>query len=634
MSEMDGPYRVLCVGTTDAIVASLDDEFEVVTEARLTTVTDRLESGPIDCVVTAFDLPDGDGFDLLSAVRELRPDVPVILAPQSGSEQLASESIEAGLDGYYPTDGDGQSLVEMVTSAIERHRTRLQSLDRMTDAFHVLDTEWRITYINDRAREILHEAMPADERDQTTNLHGKRLWDVVPDAVDTPFYEKYTEAMRTQEAVTFEEYYEPLGRWFEVRAYPSSTGLSVYFRDVTKRKAYEERLQRRESLLTRIHRVTADKDRSFEQKVGELLDIGREELGTTYGSLSRLEGNEYYFEVVRSAEWNDELSAGDRVPLRWTSCERAVTTEETLVIADMERDAPDLLDRQGNVELGLGCYLGAPVMVDGEVTGTFCFYGPETRAETFSQWQVTLVELLANWISYERERKQQSEMVLRERNRLEKFASIVSHDLRNPLNIATANLELLADDCDSEYVENVGGALTRMDELIDDVLTLARLGKEVVDAEPLELSTLSQQAWGTVSTTDGDLVVDESATVVGDATRLQRLFENLFRNSVEHSSTDSRTQSDDSVEHGDSSVTVRVGPLDDGRGFYVEDDGPGIPEDNRETVFDHGYTTDTNGTGFGLSIVEQIVEAHGGAVTVTDSESGGARFEIRKLEVR
>jgi DNA-binding NarL/FixJ family response regulator len=631
---MDGPRRVLCVGTTDAIVSSLDSEFDVVTEAGLTTVMGRLESVTVDCVVTAWDLPDGDGFDLLSAVRTLRPDVPVILAPQSGSEQLASEAIEAGIDGYHPSDGGAQSLVETVTGTVGRHQNRLQSLDRMTDAFYVLDTDWRITYLNDRAQEILHDAMPSDERGRRVNLHGKRLWDVIPAAVDTPFHEKFIEAMETQEAVTFEEYYDPLGRWFEVRAYPSSTGLSVYFRDVTERKASEQRLKRRESILTRIHRVTADKDRSFEQKVGELLEIGREELGTAYGSLSRIDGDEYVFEVVRRGEDTDELSAGDRVPLSWTTCERAVTAEETLVIEDLACAPADLRDRQGNIELGLSCYLGAPVIVDGEVTGTFCFYGPESKAETFSQWQVTLVELLANWVSYEREQKQQRETVLRERNRLEEFASIVSHDLRNPLNVATANLELVADNCASEYVENVDEALTRMDELIDDVLTLAQLGSGVVDADPVDLATISQQAWETVGTAGADLVIDGPVTVVGDATRLQRLLENLFRNSVEHSPTDSRSQADDGMEHGDSSVTVRVGPLADGRGFYVEDDGPGIPENDRETVFEHGYTTDADGTGFGLSIVQQIVEAHGGTITVTDSESDGARFEIRGLDVR
>jgi signal transduction histidine kinase len=73
-----------------------------------------------------------------------------------------------------------------------------------------------------------------------------------------------------------------------------------------------------------------------------------------------------------------------------------------------------------------------------------------------------------------------------------------------------------------------------------------------------------------------------------------------------------------------------VGTFDDG--FYVADDGPGVPEADRESVFESGYSTDREGTGLGLTIVQEIAEAHGWEVSVTDSESGGARFEITGVE--
>jgi signal transduction histidine kinase len=81
------------------------------------------------------------------------------------------------------------------------------------------------------------------------------------------------------------------------------------------------------------------------------------------------------------------------------------------------------------------------------------------------------------------------------------------------------------------------------------------------------------------------------------------------------------------VEHGSSDLTVRVGELDRG-GFYVEDDGVGIPEDEREEVFGSGYSTGEDGTGFGLAIVTEIVDAHGWRIRVRESREGGARFEI------
>jgi signal transduction histidine kinase len=95
------------------------------------------------------------------------------------------------------------------------------------------------------------------------------------------------------------------------------------------------------------------------------------------------------------------------------------------------------------------------------------------------------------------------------------------------------------------------------------------------------------------------------------------VLENLFRNAI---------------EHGRSDVTIRVGTLSDETGFYVEDDGPGIPSDTRDEVFEQGYSTADDGTGFGLSIVREIAEAHGWEISATDSAEGGARFEIRGVD--
>ena len=100
---------------------------------------------------------------------------------------------------------------------------------------------------------------------------------------------------------------------------------------------------------------------------------------------------------------------------------------------------------------------------------------------------------------------------------------------------------------------------------------------------------------------------------------------------MEHSSTSPPSQArEDAVEHGGRNVTVTVGDLADG--FHVSDDGPGIPDEERDRVFESGYTTAREGTGFGLSIVAEIVEAHGWEVRATDSADGGARFEVTGVE--
>jgi len=143
--------------------------------------------------------------------------------------------------------------------------------------------------------------------------------------------------------------------------------------------------------------------------------------------------------------------------------------------------------------------------------------------------------------------------------------------------------------------------------------------------------------------------IDEETQVIvaADGDRLRQLFENLFRNSVEHGSTGSRSETGDSVEHGstssrpevgdsaehgDAEVTVRVGDLADGSGIYVEDDGPGLPADDPGRVFDDGFTTGENGTGLGLTIVRQVADAHGWTVVATESAHGGARFEFSGVD--
>jgi PAS domain S-box-containing protein len=213
------------------------------------------------------------------------------------------------------------------------------------------------------------------------------------------------------------------------------------------------------------------------------------------------------------------------------------------------------------------------------------------------------------------DRKRREQELERQNDRLEAFASVVSHDLRNPLSVAEGHLELARQECASEHLERVQGAHDRMNVLIDDLLALAREGEAATDREAVDLAAVVERCWANVETAGATLTVDVDRTVYADESRLQQAFENLVRNAV---------------EHGGESVTVTVGELADG--FYVEDDGPGIPAGDRDSVFDVGFSTAGDGTGFGLSIVREIVEAHGWGISVTEGAAGGARFAITGVE--
>jgi PAS domain S-box-containing protein len=260
----------------------------------------------------------------------------------------------------------------------------------------------------------------------------------------------------------------------------------------------------------------------------------------------------------------------------------------------------------------------------------------------------TVVSLIASArdITERRDREQE----LRRRNEsLDQFTSVVSHDLRNPLNVATGHLSVAQRETKSDHLDETAHALERMGDLIEDLLRLARAGDRVSDFETVDLADTVRECWRNVSATETSLTVETAESIRADRSQLQHLLENLFRNSVEHGSTDSRTGSGDAVEHGSTTprshargdgatydsagrpatpeaVSITVGDCEDG--FYVADDGPGIPEADREAVFESGYSTSNDGTGFGLSIVAEIADAHGWAVDVTESAAGGTRFEI------
>jgi signal transduction histidine kinase len=201
-----------------------------------------------------------------------------------------------------------------------------------------------------------------------------------------------------------------------------------------------------------------------------------------------------------------------------------------------------------------------------------------------------------------------AELEVREQNeRLETVAGVLSHDLRNPLNVALGRAEM----ADSEHAEAVIRSLERMEVIVEDALLLAAR-EQVEDTRRVELDDSADEAWRQVETADVDLSVAESVAIDAEPDLLAHVFENLFRNAVEHGAR-----------------SVRVGEGESG--FYVEDDGTGIPPADRETVFDASYSTSQDGTGLGLAIVKQVVEAHGWTVSVTETPRNGNLDDTRRV---
>jgi signal transduction histidine kinase len=254
-----------------------------------------------------------------------------------------------------------------------------------------------------------------------------------------------------------------------------------------------------------------------------------------------------------------------------------------------------------------------------EVDGDPRYYLLSTNPFTFGSTQVGRLVLVTDVTRTEQYRRE----IERQNERLEEFASVVSHDLRNPLNVATGRVDLERRQRDSENLEAAARALDRMDRLVSDVLTLARQGQDIGEVAPVSLATVAERAWESVDAPDATLEVVGDGSFYADETRLRQLFENLLRNAVEHAASDVTVTVDWLVADEDADVAP---------GFYVADDGPGIPPGEREAVFEFGYSAAPEGSGLGLTIVETIAEAHGWTVVVTESETGGACFEFRGVD--
>jgi len=224
----------------------------------------------------------------------------------------------------------------------------------------------------------------------------------------------------------------------------------------------------------------------------------------------------------------------------------------------------------------------------------------------------------------------------RSERELERFAETLTHDLRNPLNAAQAQVTILREEAEGgeEFLDRLDRVHGRMADIVDDVRALVSDGHRIDDGERVDLAEVVTDAWDAICEYRGEsdsgpcepsseegatcIIEGDLGTVVGDERRIGRLFENLFENALRHAD--------------DGEVTVRVSPLPEAGGVAVSDDGPGIPPAERERIFEYGYTTADSGTGFGLNIVVSAAAAHGWDVTVRESAAGGARFEITGMD--
>jgi len=388
-----------------------------------------------------------------------------------------------------------------------------------------------------------------------------------------------------------------------VRTGDSDRVYGVYT-DITERTTHEAN-------LTALHETA--RELMTAKTTDEVVDIGvhtaRDVLGYEMTAIHRYDESTG---ALVPATTTDRTAAvlGEipTLPVEKSIAWRAFETGEAIICDDV-RDDPDVFNDATPVRSEMLFPLG-----DHGVLLVFA-----TEPSAFDETDRSLGQVLAANIQSalqqaEREEtlRKRERALARQNERLDEFASIVSHDLRTPLDLAGAHLELAVEDGDTgDHLADVATAHSRMSDLIDDVLTWAREGDAVEATEPVSVPALVAECWSDRQPTDGTLEIETERTVAADRSRLRQLFDNLL---------------DNAVTYAGPGATIRVGDVDGG--VYVADDGPGIPPEERDAVFEFGHALAAESTGFGLAIVGEIVEAHGWSITLTESESGGARFEI------
>ncbi|MBZ6494267.1 PAS domain S-box protein [Natrinema longum] len=449
-------------------------------------------------------------------------------------------------------------------------------LGRVSDAFYAVDDEFRFTHVNDRAEDLLQRS--------EAELLGKRLWDVFPDLVDLDeVWDAFHTALETQAQTSYELYYDTLDFWVEANLYPSETGISVYFRDVTERRERERELEESEQR----YRTLAE---HFPNGIVTLFDRDLEytlAAGKGFDNIP-VEPADLEGEAVHDV-WPDETAAALE-----PAFEAALAGEERSVelsYADREwvLHAVPITDSQGTVFAG--------VTMAHDIT---------ERKANQRKLEETVAQLEAS------------------NRRLEQFAYAASHDLQEPLRMVSSYLQLIerryVDELDEEgeaFLEFAVDGADRMRAMIEGLLEYSRVETQGAPLEPVELDPLLESVLADlqiqIAETNAEVAVESLPRVRGDADQLRQLFQNLLSNALTYS--------------GDEPPRIHIDADRRGREWElsVRDDGIGIESTEQDRVFEVFQRLHSReehpGTGLGLALCQRIVERHGGEIRI-DSEPG------------
>jgi PAS domain S-box-containing protein len=470
-------------------------------------------------------------------------------------------------------------------------------LERITDAFIALDSEWRYTYVNQRAGHILNR--------DPEELIGKNIWEEFPEGIGQEFHRAYYQTVSEQRMIQLEEYYLPWNKWFESRIYPSSEGLLVFFQDITARKQAEIALIQSEQRYRSLAIASA--------QIIWFSDANGKTVGDT-SAWQQLTGQTDA--EIKGLGWLEAIHPDSRERI-YQSWLQAVATQSLYEQVQPTR-TPDGSYRDFWVR-------GVPVReANGTVRewiGTCTDITERKRAEEALQQAKAELEIKVQ----ERTRE-----LMRSNQELELFASVASHDLQEPLRAISGFTQLLMqdlpvdllDESTKEYMHWIVDGTQRMQQLIHDLLAYSRVGTHDLVLAPTDCNEVLEQVLRNlrvaIAENDATIFHDSLPVAIADKTQLVQLFQNLIGNAIKFR----RKEPPKIYIQVEQAVSEQI--------FSIRDNGIGIQSRYLEQIFEVFKRLHTRqefpGTGIGLAICKKIVDRHGGRLWAESKPDEGTTF--------
>ncbi len=486
---------------------------------------------------------------------------------------------------WYGSSTDIHDQLETKQMARATGAALTRTLEAMSDGFLLLDPEWRVVFLNREAERLLDRS--AEE------LLGRNVWERFPEARGSTFEREYTRAVQGNEAVSFMEYFGPLGRWFQVRAFPSDDGLAVYFVDVTSQRAAERRLREQAELLDRA------RDAILVRELDHRIVYWNAGAERTYG-------------------WSAEEAVGRSV--------RSLLYRDP---ADFDRaTAAVLASGEWTGELEHLRKDGGTVPVEGRWSLIHDDNGAPHRILAIHTDITERQRLLSQFLRAQR---------------LESIGTLaggIAHDLNNvlaPLLLSVAMLREEIEDPElQDVLETIEAATQRGAALVKQVLAFARgvEGAQVPVALDQVLADLERVIRDTFPRNiEIRMELPEDLHLLrGDPTQVNQVLMNLLVNARDALPEGGTIRIVAENLHVDQQVAALEQAASPGPyvRIWVADDGVGIPPEVVDRIFDPFFTTKEvgRGTGLGLSTVASIMRSHGGVVNVYSEPGRGTMFRL------